>query len=297
MQPRPLGGPELRLPGVVSGPQSRQPGQHPLLRRPRTPDPRQRGPGHRARILQQQRRPDLLRGAGGRDRPASGRGDGHLPATTVALHHRRGSRQQFRGQRGLRCRPDPAADPRRDSEGQCGGGADLHDRPDHQPGPGPAGAGSRLRKRSVLLGGGPRQRARHARGGHPGARPHGPAGHLPPQRGADVPLPGRAGQQRHQPQPGRDHGGGDPRGHAGSAAAGSLGAADPGNRLLPGRVRPLGGPRYQARSERLPGRELPDGGGHLHRHLSPGRPGRRLGGHPGADCRAAADPEPPQLPP
>ena len=51
----------------------------------------------------------------------------------------------------------PGSDPGpgRDPEGKPGRRAGLHRRPDHQPGPGPAGARPRLRERPVLLGGGP----------------------------------------------------------------------------------------------------------------------------------------------
>ena len=218
MQPGPLGGSQLRVPGIVSGPQPRQSGQHPLHRRPRPPHPRERGLRHRAGIHQQQRHPDLLRGPGGRDRSPGGRRDGHLPAALLPLHHRRGAGQQLRRQRHLRFRPDRAPDPRGHPEGKRRRRADVHHRPDHEPGPGPTGAGPRLRERALLLGGGSRQRARHARRGHPRARSHGRPGHLPAHRGSGLPLPGRPGQQRGQSQPRRDHGLGKPRRHPVAAA-------------------------------------------------------------------------------
>ena len=87
------------------------------------------------------------------------------------------------------------------------------------------------------------------------------------------------------------------RRHPRAATPGPLGAADPGHRLLPGRFGALDRPGHEAGSDRLPGGELPDGGGNHGRHLSRGGPGARLQRRARADRRAAADPGPPQLPP
>ena len=296
MHPRALGGPVLGLPGDLPHPQPRQPGQHPIHRRAGAAGPRQRGLRHRARVHQQQRVPGLLRGAPGRGRPAGGRGHRPLPAAGFALHHRGGAGQQLRRQRGLRLRPAPAPDARRDPEGERHGRTELHHRPDHQPGAGPPGPRPRFRGRPVLLGGGPGQRARHARGGHPGARSRDDPGHLPPDRGAALPLPGGERQQRRQSQPGRDHRLGAARGRPGAAGAGALGAPDPGHRLLRRRLGPVGGARHQAGSERLSRHQLPDRGGNHDRHLSPGGPGPRLQRRPRAHRRAAAEPDPAHLP-
>ncbi len=88
--------------------------------------PRQRGLRHRAGLRQQQRRPDLLRGPPGRDRPPDRCRHRRLPAAALPLPHRRGPRQQLRRQRHLRDRSAAVPDPRGHPEGQRRRRADLH---------------------------------------------------------------------------------------------------------------------------------------------------------------------------
>ena len=208
--------------------------------------PPQRGLRQRPRLQCQQRHPGLLRGPGGRDRPPRRDRHRHVSACTLAIHHGRHPGQQLRRQRAVRGRqgPDPGAG--RDPEGQPGRRADVHGRPDHQPGAGPPAPGPRLRERPVLLGGGPDDAARLPGAGHPRSVP----GHAVPVRaprpGAGLSLPARPEPDRRQLQPHRHH---RDRPHDRSHAAvraGAVGAAGPGDRLLPRPVRAVVQSGHQA---------------------------------------------------
>ena len=197
-----------------------------------------------------------------------------------------------------------APDPRRHPEGKRGRRADLHRRPDHEPGAGPPGARPRLRERPLLLGGRPRQPA-----GLPGAR-HPQADHRTPCRPRYRPSQVRVYRYRAassksgvNPNLGGITALARPSDSPQQLRPGPLGAADPGHRLLPGPVRALDRAGHQARPERLPGGQLSHGGGTTSSAPFPRSIAARSGsrgpagaGHARADRPAAAGAEPPDLP-
>ena len=216
-----------------------------------------------------------------------------------ALHHRGGSGQQLRRQRRFRGRPAPAPDPRRHPEGE----RQVAERT-YTIGQTTSQAQDRqardldFESRPVLLGGGPGQRAR--------LLPRSTSWSSIPRRSPATYRPTEVRLYRYRAASGSS--GVNPnlggitasarRGDGQRAAgAGALGAADPGHRLLPRRLGPVGGARHQAGSERLPRRQLPDRRREPRSAPFPRWTRARLHRRPRAHRRAAAEPGPAHLPP
>ncbi len=153
LQPRAAAGSQFRLHRRVPGAPPGQPGQPAVDRHPRPAGPPQHRLRLRAGLRRQQRRPGVLRGAGGRDHPP-GRG---RHRHSFSLRPPASSPPPFRPTTSASMRSFEVGRVQLQALAATQKGSQvaervLHRGPDHQPAAGQAGPRPRLRDRPLLLG-------------------------------------------------------------------------------------------------------------------------------------------------